>query len=217
MLFLIIVLVILVLIFVVNFVVTNIEMFRASFEIVIGFPLVEKWSYTLEGVEFVYIVGGSVLLGALVIALGTWVLDAKRNLKLRGQRKELKRLQQAVQEAKSSLPPEAQPPTGDETVAESESSESPTPEEITKSFEDTVQQKGFLEETEGLSEKPEDEPETVDEREVNTRHEEYDSSDTEKSLPRETAIEAELVESEELSEEEERGKEKNDDHHADAS
>ncbi len=214
MLFITIVIAVFILIFVVNFVVTNVEMFRTSFDIVIGFPFIKQWTYTLEGIEFVYIVGGSVLLGALVIALGTWVLDAKRKLKLRSVRKELKHLQQAIEEARSSLPQEeAVTSTDEETVP------SPTPEEITKSFEDSVQQRGFLEDTEEHPEESEEHPEeskeepgyeTVDEREVDTRESEYDASDPGKSLPRETPIEAELVESEDVPDEEQHDEEEPD-------
>lgn len=201
------VVVLLIFMFVVDFVLTNVEMFRASFDIVIGVPLFKRWSYTLEGIEFMYIIAGSVLLGALVVALGTWVLDVKRKLKLRNTRKELKRLQQAIQEAKSSLPPEEEA----ETPKADEAAPSPTPEEITKSFEDTVQQRGFLEETEKSPGEPEEQAgyETVEEQKGETIEQEYTSSETERSLPRETPIEAELVESEHLLEEEEQpGKKK---------
>jgi hypothetical protein len=197
----IVVVVIFVLIFLVHFVVMNVEMFRSSFDIIIGVPLIERWSYTLEGVEFIYIIGGSVLLGALVIVLGSLIFDTKRKVKLIGLRKELKRLQQAVQEAKSSLPPESQPSEKEtvDTAGEFQESTSPTPEEITKSFEDTVQQRGFLEKAEETESEPEDEPvdEPKGEQEI-----------SEKRLPREIPVEAEVIESESIAEEEPEEKEK---------
>ena len=96
------VLALLILIFVVNFVLSNLAMFQTPFDIIIRVPFTQ-WSHTWQGVEFMYIIAGSVLLGALVIALSTWVLDTKRKLKLRSVRKELKRLQEDLKETKSSL------------------------------------------------------------------------------------------------------------------
>jgi ABC-type multidrug transport system fused ATPase/permease subunit len=181
-----------ILMFVVNFVLTNIEMFQTPFDIVISFPLI-KWSHTWEGIEFMYIIAGSVLLGALVVALSTWVLDTKRKLRLRSMRKELNRLKEALQEATASLP-EANT-SGESTVSEDEQSEdtglssSVTPEEITKSFENVVQDSDFLQES---SEKF-DENATLQTEST----EKGDMSDAENQLPQETPIEAELVDSEE--------------------
>lgn len=215
MLFATIIVVVLILIFVVNFVVTNVEMFQSSFDIVIGFPFIERWSYTIEDIKFIYIVGGSVLLGALVIVIGTWVLDTKRKITFLRMKKELKRLQQAIKEAKSSLPPETQSSEGTSSAAEGEPSEfidssTVTPEEITKSFEDTVQQSDVLDETKELSPEPENVPEreTVTKSEESPVEREPSSYDTDKSLPQKTAIEAELVENDEPSEEEHLSEEK---------
>ena len=89
---------ILILLFVVNFVLTNRDMLEATFNIVIEVPYV-GWSHTWEKVQFMYIIAGSILLGALVIAISTLILDTKRTLKVRSLRKELKRLQEALQHA----------------------------------------------------------------------------------------------------------------------
>jgi cell division protein FtsL len=280
-------------IFVVDFVLTNIEMFNASFNIHIGLPLIKqarftlndssfqelkaegipdtmldsfkslqneefatsealleavanktedpeivqqykevilehlmkRWSYTftVEKVTFIYIIAGSVLLGALVVTVGSWVLDAKRRLKKRSLEKELKRLQKSIQEAKSSLPPEEIQPSEEVTPStEGEPSKFPdsstaTPEDITKSFEDTVEQSDdVLEETKEDSEEETEEsvegettPESrsVPEYETVTEPEEKNaypetSSEIEESVPQETPIEAELVENGEDGDEE---------------
>ena len=186
------VLALLVLIFIVNFVLTNLAMFQTPFDIVMSVPFV-NWSHTWEGVEFMYIIAGSVLIGALVIAINTWVLDARRKLKLRTMRKELKRLEQALQEAKASLPQEdvAQ----DVSAAAEESSDlaassSPSPEEITRSFEDAVQEKDFFQKSrKNLDEKlPSDK----------SGREEGDVPESDRQqLLQETPIEAEVVDVEE--------------------
>ena len=181
----------LILMFVVNFVLTNIEMFQTPFNIIISFPFI-KWSHTWEGIEFMYIIAGSVLLGALVIALSTWVLDTKRKFKLRSMRKELKRLEEALQEARASLPEEKtlveKGTPEDETSDVTGPSSSVTPEEITKSFEDAVQNGDFLQESrENLEEGPTTHPEPAEENVI---------TEVDKQLPQETPIEAELVDSE---------------------
>ncbi len=156
----IIILVILIFIFLVNFVVANIEMFQTSFDIVISFPFLENWSVTLEGVTFIYIVGASVLLGALVIAIGTWVLDTKRKIKFYRMSKELKRLQQEIQEARASLPPEEEEqPLSDSQGAgsgERKDSSNVTPKDVTTSFEHAVEEKGMLAGQDELSGKDEE-------------------------------------------------------------
>ncbi len=136
--------------FIVNFVLVNRVMFETKYDIVITLP---GWSHTWEGVQFMYIIAGSVLLGALIIAITTLGLDAKRILKLRHLRKELQSLQEALQKAQQSVQavetknPE-EPLPGVEEVegpGESPDSGSVTPEEITKSFEDAVEKRNFLE------------------------------------------------------------------------
>ncbi len=213
--------IILFLILVVHFVVVNYDMFNTTFDVVFGFPSTVGFSYTLEGVEFIYIVGGSVLVGALVIIIGTWVLDTKHKLKLLSMRRELKRLQQAIQETKPSLPSEKEPPEERKPSEEKEISEFPdsstaTPEDIAKSFEDTVEQSDdMLEEIGERSGEPEERAENmtapdyqeVPEHETVTEPEERKTdletpSDTEKSVPQETPIEAELVENDESVDEE---------------
>ena len=187
----------LVLMFVVNFVLTNIEMFQTPFDIVFSVPLL-KWSHTWEGIEFMYIIAGSVLLGALVIALSTWVLDTKRKIKLRSMRKELKRLDQELQEIKTSFSKEEEAvedvSTAGEEAPEFPDSSSATPEEITKSFEDSVKDSDFLKESqEDFDEEPITKPDLEEENVI---------SEEDKQLLQETPIEAELVDSEELSTEE---------------
>ena len=186
------VLALIILIFVVNFVLTNLAMFQTPFDIVISVPFV-NWSHTWEGVEFMYIIAGSVLIGALVIALSTWVLDTKRKLKLRNMRKELKRLEQALQEAKASLPQEEPAEDGsgeEEELSEFPDSTSASPEEITKSFEDAVQGKDFFQK----SRKNLDEKLTPDKPE----EENLDTPEMERQqLLHETPVEAEVVDAEE--------------------
>ncbi|GAK61194.1 ABC-type Fe3+ transport system [Candidatus Vecturithrix granuli] len=186
------VLALLVLIFIVNFVLTNLAMFQTPFDIVISLPFI-NWAHTWEGVEFMYIIAGSILIGALVIAISTWVLDTRRKLKLRNMRKELKRLEQALQEAKASLPQEDV--TQDISTSGEEPSDfvtptSPSPEEITRSFEDAVQEKDFFQK----SRKNLDEKLTSDKSGI----EEVGPPESERQqLLHETPIEAELVDVEE--------------------
>lgn len=186
------VLALLVLIFIVNFVLTNLAMFQTPFDIVMTVPFV-NWSHTWEGVEFMYIIAGSVLIGALVIAINTWILDARRKLKLRNMRKELKRLEQALQEAKASLPQEdvaKDVSTAGEESPDLAASSSPSPEEITRSFEDAVQEKDFFQKSrKNLDEKlPSDK----------SGKEEGDVPEPEQQqLLQETPIEAEVVDVEE--------------------
>jgi hypothetical protein len=197
--------VVFILIALVHFVVTNIEMFQTSFDIVVGF-------YTLEGVEFVYIIGGSVLLGALVIFIGTWVLDTKRKIKLIRLQKELKRLEQAVLEAQSSLPPEQENAEESNSIADEVSSELPdssvTPEEIARSFEDTVKKESLLEDSESIAEESDMlERDAAKSGDVSVRETELESDknrDTGETssvedvqLPQNTTVEAELVDAEE--------------------
>lgn len=187
------VLALLVLIFIVNFVLTNLTMFQTPFDIVISLPFV-NWAHTWEGVEFMYIIAGSILIGALVIAISTWVLDTRRKLKLRNMRKELKRLEQALQEAKAASFPE-EDIAQDVTTSGEEPSDfvaqtPPSPEEITRSFEDAVQEKDFFQK----SRKNLDEKLTSDKsggEEVVTPESEH------QQLLHETPIEAELVDVEE--------------------
>ena len=189
------VLALLVLIFIVNFVLTNLAMFQKPFDIVMSIPFI-NWSHTWEGVEFMYIIAGSILIGALVIAGSTWVLDTRRKLKLRNMRKELKRLEQALQEAKASLPQEdtvEDVSTTGEEPSEFAVPTSPSPEEITRSFEDAVQGKDFFQK----SRKDLDEKLTSDK----PGEEKVDSPESERQqLLQDTPIEAEVVDTEETEE-----------------
>lgn len=132
----------LVFLFVVDFVLINRTMFEQSFNIQLRFLW---WSHTWVEVQFMYIIAASILIGALVIAITTLGLDTQRTLKLRSMRKELKRLQSALQEAQTTLqsvsPPieeQVRPEIVSEPVERPEMT-SPTPEMVVKSFEDAVQ------------------------------------------------------------------------------
>ncbi|PIE34500.1 hypothetical protein CSA56_07585 [candidate division KSB3 bacterium] len=137
--------VLLALLFIVDFVLVNLTMFQTPFDIIVRVPFTQ-WEHQWGGVLFMYIIAGSVLLGALVIVLSIWAFDTRRKLKIRGQRKELKRLKQELQEAKAALPQE-EPTTESNGVAD-ESEESPTsatPEQVSKSFENVVEGGDVLE------------------------------------------------------------------------
>ena len=178
----------------VDFVLRN-PMFVETFVVKIGIPFTQI-EYIQEDVGFIYIITGSLLLGALIIAISTWVLDAKRKLKVRSLRKELKNLQKAVEEAKASLPQQeekdADEPTdtdGTEDLTESPEA-SLGPEEITKSFENAVEGGDFLDtplEKEATErEKPDDLATEAEKR-----------PEEEKRLPQDMALEAEVVDTDE--------------------
>jgi hypothetical protein len=117
-------------------------------------------------VQFVYIIAASILIGALLIAVTTLGLDTKRMLKLRGMRKELTRLQQALQEAQALHEAKVQEEQEIVTQVEEESSEVPvsglaSPEEISKSFEDTIEKDDFLEASKKRREEQEEEKDLV--------------------------------------------------------
>lgn len=161
----------------VDFVLRN-PMFGETFVIKIGIPFTQI-EYTKENVEFIYLIAGSLLLGALIIAVSTLVLDAKRKLKVRSLRKELKNLQKAVEEAHASLPQKEEEKDdestdGADTEEQTESSEaSLSPEEITKSFEDAVEGGDFLEKP------PEEEPAEEEEVDAQPAEEEEDAQPVE--------------------------------------
>lgn len=197
--------------FIVDFVLLNREMFEQPFTIVIRFPF-SGWSHTWESVQFVYIIAASVLIGALLIAITTLGLDTKRMLKLRGMRKELKRLQQALQEAQSLHEVKIQEEQELVSQVEEESSElhvSPpaSPEEISKSFEDTIEKDDFLETSKKRREEEESEKELHSE-ETDIRERVTGASDAE---PTEQKVEVKVepteqeVEAEEESETEAEG------------
>lgn len=134
--------------FVVTFVLENREMFETTFSIIMPFPY-----HVWENVKFVYIIIGSFLLGlsvAVILTVTSLILDTKRALKLKSMRKELGRLQEALQEAQTEREVQEQekeeqlPEIEEEPVEFTESSPA-TPEEIAKSFEDTVENSDFLE------------------------------------------------------------------------
>ncbi|GAK53676.1 hypothetical protein U14_04943 [Candidatus Moduliflexus flocculans] len=125
---------------IVGFVVNNIGMFQTPFDIVVG---MSSWKHTWEDVPFIYLIGGSFLLGMTIIVISVVIFDAKLKLKIRALRKEVKQLEQAVKETKSMLP---QPEVGMPPKSFSDTLEEQTditPEDVAKSFEDTVQSGDF--------------------------------------------------------------------------
>ena len=134
---------VLVLIVVVDFVLANITMFQTPFDIVLRVPF-SPWKHTWEDVPFMYMVGGSFLLGVLVLVCSVMIFDAKLKLKIRALRKEVKKLEQSVADAKSMLPKEDARPETKGTFTETADEQADiTPEEVTKSFEDTIQTGDF--------------------------------------------------------------------------
>jgi hypothetical protein len=180
----------------VDFVLRN-PMFAETFVVKIGVPGLKNIEYVKEDVGFIYIIAGSFFLGALVIAVSTWVFDARRKLKVRSLRKELKNLQKAVEETKASLPQQEEKSAdgAPDTAGAEEQIEAPEaslgPEEITKSFEDAVEGGDFLEKT---LEKEAAEGEKPD---AHVAEAEESSGEEEKRLPEDTPIEAEVVDSDE--------------------
>lgn len=141
---------------VVDFVLLNRVMFETPFTITVRLPFT-PWMQRWTEVPFMYILTVSVLLGAGIVAVTTLVFDAKRALKVRRMRKELARLQKALEETRSKLPPPPdQAERTESAVAEPEAAngqESPvteepvtpiTPEDVTHSFEDIVEQGDFV-------------------------------------------------------------------------
>jgi hypothetical protein len=151
----------------VDFVLRN-PMFAETFVIKLGIPFT-KIELVKENVEFIYIIAGSMFLGAFIIALSTWVLDARRKFKVRSLQKELKRLEKEVKEARASLP--ESPDTAAVDIGTTETEEQPadsavasavspeveamssdfseaSPEEITKSFEDVVEESSVVADSE---------------------------------------------------------------------
>jgi len=160
--------------FIVDFVLMNKAMFEQPFTISISFPFL-PWSHTWEGVQFMYIIAISALLGAALIAFTTLVLDTKRVLKVRSMSKELKRLQQALQEAQSLHEATVQEEQEiiapvEEPSAEENAPTLASPEEINKSFEDAIEKDDFLDaakkrrEEEGMKDEPDDNPTDIRER-----------------------------------------------------
>jgi hypothetical protein len=207
---LIVVVALLVFILVVNFVLDNQDMFKQTFNIKLTLPFpFAKWSHTWTEIQFISIIAGSLLLGALIIVMTTLGLDTKRALKIRSMRKELKQLQEALQKAQASLGTQKpiraeQPPEVEEEPVEIVDSSSATPEEITKSFEDTIQKSDFLDRTkqrheEGQSDKDVETTETGFDRESQEARTGYSSLEKEKKEAQETPTEAEVVEIEEQS------------------
>ena len=134
---------VLVLIVVVDFVLANITMFQTPFDIVLRVPF-SPWKHTWEDVPFMYLVGGSFLLGVLIIVCSVMIFDAKLKLKIRALRKEVKKLEQSVADAKSMLPKEdALPETKGAFTETADEQADITPEDVTKSFEDTIQTGNF--------------------------------------------------------------------------
>jgi len=146
---------------VVDFVLLNRMMFETPFNITVRLPF-SPWSHQWTEVQFMYILTVSILLGAGIVALVTLIFDTKRALKVRRMRKKLTRLQKALEDAQAKLPEPPAPESaevekgdaapeesmGDEpSPSETESSDDETvvtPEDITHSFENVVEQGDFL-------------------------------------------------------------------------
>jgi hypothetical protein len=139
------------LLFVVNFVLVNQDMFKATYNITVPYLKSEPWI----AVPFIHIMAGSVLLGALIVAIITLGFDAKRTLKINSMKKQLKQLQEDLRKAqaqKEAQEFEAKRPDLETQIAQNATKFSPesadvapiTPEDITKSFEDAVDKKDFL-------------------------------------------------------------------------
>ena len=158
---------------VVSFVLANIAMFQTPIDLVI-------WKYTWNDIPFLYFVGGSFLLGALIVGISVIILDTKRQLNIRALRKELKQLQKAVQEAKAALPKEEVVSPQRDEISASEASANATPEEVTKSFEDAVESGDFYSKNDDTPESTQDTGETS-------------LGDAKKNLPEQVAVEAEVV------------------------
>lgn len=158
---------------VVSFVLANIAMFQTPIDLVI-------WKYTWNDIPFLYFVGGSFLLGALIVGISVLILDTKRQLNIRALRKELKQLQKAVQEANAALPKEEVASPQRDEISASEASANATPEEVTKSFEDAVESGDFYSKNDDTPESTQDTGETS-------------LGDAKKNLPEQVAVEAEVV------------------------
>ncbi|PID55678.1 hypothetical protein CSB45_14865 [candidate division KSB3 bacterium] len=168
-------------------------MFTETFVIKVGVPFTQI-EYIQENVDFIYIIAGSLLLGAFVIAISTWVVDTKRKLKVRSLRKELKTLQKAVKDAKEKLPQDVELQTRVEADDDGDASEkSFGPEEIKESFKDVVEEEDFLENP--FEEGPVEGK--VSGRQAG-EEEQYSSDENEAaSLPQDTVVEAEVVSTDE--------------------
>jgi hypothetical protein len=196
-------------------------MFETSFNVIIRIPR-SGLSHTWEGVQLMGIIAASVLLGALVVAIATLGLDTKRALKLRSMRKELRRLQEALQNAQQSLQeakmqaeeehlPPVEEEISEEAPVEFTDSSSATPEDITKSFEDTIEKSDLLESPKKrLEEEPTDHDieesdirtkVTAEEKEKGEETEQEESAEDEEVQGKD---ESEETEQEELTEDEEK-------------
>lgn len=141
---------------VIDFALLNRVMFETPFTITVRVPFVPSWSHRWTEVQFMYILTISVLLGAGLVAFTTLIFDTKRALKVRSMRKELVRLQKALEEAQAKLPPptvseeESMVPDaeGQESlpseIEKSSNGEPVTPQDIAHSFEDVVEEGDFL-------------------------------------------------------------------------
>ena len=176
---------VLVLIVIVDFVLANITMFQTPFDVVLRVPF-SSWTHTWEDVPFMYLVGGSFLLGILIIVLSVVIFDAKLKLKIRALRKEIRKLEKSVSDAKSMLPKQDTPLTKNPIVDIKNEEADITPEEVTKSFEDTIQGGNFYKE----SEFPESEEPQQKNYEVSSSIEDI------KSVPQDNPSEKEVSETE---------------------
>ena len=137
----------------VDFVLINRTMFETSFDVLIRVPFTTV-SHTWEHVQFMYIIAISMMLGVLIIAATTLILDTKRALKVHGMRKELKRLQSALQKAQAAFPesasedqglPDVTSETDEKEIVDTVDTVEVSPDDIAHSFEDAVEEGDFLE------------------------------------------------------------------------
>jgi len=134
-----------VLFIIVGFVINNIAMFQTPFDIVVG---MSSWKHTWEDVPFIYLIGGSFLLGMTIIVVSVVIFDAKLKLKIRALRKEVKRLEQAVNDAKTMLPDSTETTPQNSFTENPEEQADITPDDVTRSFEHSVKSGSFPQEAE---------------------------------------------------------------------
>ncbi len=169
-----------------GFVVDNIEMFQTPFDIVLGIPF-SPWKHTWEDVPFMYLVGGSFLLGMTIIVVSVVFFDVKLKLKIRALRKEVKTLEKSVADGKLMIP-KVEMPVQQNTLTEMlEEQADITPEDVTKSFEDTVKTGDFYKESD-----------TQDSGESQQEYKEElpSEKEPEKKATQDTLSEAEVLETE---------------------
>ena len=95
----IVILILLVLLFIVTFVLNNLEMFQQAFIIHFNIPYVGH--YASQPIQFVYLIAGCILIGALVTAIPGWFVNIRLLRMIKKQRKELENLQKESESLKT--------------------------------------------------------------------------------------------------------------------